>query len=157
MAVKYNKLQDDVGKGRQTVRTATAHVAFVNGVATALIAAPPFPFIIKRISVGSSVATNFVDSLDVMVLDPDSDLDTAPGAGNRLITALAAFADKKMHDQTLLALAQSKKVANSLIVVQAVNNAILGTGLANVLVEYDSVGQTYGAYDGDNDSVGAYD
>jgi len=155
--VQYNKIIDDMGKGRQTVRTATAHVALVNGVATALIAAPPFPFIIKRVSVGSSVATDFVDALEVIVLAPGTDLDTAPGSGNRLITPLASFADKKMHDQTLLALAQSKKVANSLVVIQMTNNGVLGTGLANVLVEYDSIGQTYGAYDGDNDSVGAYD
>lgn len=158
--VQYNRMIDDVGKGRAVVRTFTAQLAMVNGMVTALIAAPPFPFRVKRVMTGSSVATDITGVFDVMVLAPDTDLDTAPAVGNRIIAAQAAFADKKMHDRTLVGgatgVADQKQAAGSLVVAQLNHNAILGTGLINVLVELDAVGTPFGAYDGQSDSEGAY-
>lgn len=154
--VQYNKLIDDVGKGRPTYRTLEAHVALVNGAAIAFIGAPPFPFVIKRVLTGSSVGTDISGDLDVLVLAPGEDIDTAPGTGNRVIAAVSAFADKKVHDRALTAFGASKHPANSPVVVSVVNNGVLGTGLADVIVEIDSIGTTFGAYDGQSDSEGAY-
>ncbi len=162
MAPKYNKIRDDLGKGRQMVRTAAQSFAFVNGTTIAVIAQPPMPFKVKRVAAGSAIATS-ITTLDVLVLPPGTALDTAPAVGNRLVTPFdTAFnADKKMHDMTLIGgatgVSDRVQVAGSTIVVVLVAGGILGTALASVLVEYDADGQTYGAYDGDSDTQGAYE
>lgn len=166
MTVRYNKLIDDVGKGRQTYRAFRATAVLANGTVTRAVIQPPFPFAIKRVRIGSAVATDISGEANVIVIADGADLDTAPGAGNRAITPVVNFTTKKLLDSdaiaagspgALTALGAGKFAANSIIVLSVAHSAAVVNGDVDCIVEIDSVGQTYGAYDGDSSSQGAYD
>lgn len=137
------------------LRQFSGNFAFVNGTTIAAIGQCPAPIRIRRILVGSAVATDFSGNLDVIALASGSDLDTAAATGNKLISTMTAFADKKLNSQTLTSNCNSV-AKDSVIVVSVAHNAILGTGLVNVIVEYDVIGGTYGAYDAGDASEGTY-
>lgn len=148
-----NKIVFEAGKGHEMLRQFSANLAFVNGTATACIGQCPAAITIRRILVGNATALDFVGNFDIIALAALSDLDTAAASGNKLMATMTAFADKKMNAQALTSVATGILAADTMIVAKIDHTSILGTGLANIIVEYDVLGTSYAAYD-DGDSAG---
>lgn len=156
--VDYNRMVDDVGKGRQSLRVMRAAVVLANGTVYAVLGVVPAAHTIRRVLLGSAVATDITGNAEVIRLDVGDDIDTAAGAGNRVISAVTAFADKKMHSEALTAaVGQVEGPANAMYVLSAAHNAAVVGGDVECIVEYDLTGETYGSYDGGVSSQGTYE
>lgn len=150
-----NKVIHDAGKGFETLRSMRQSIYLQNNTSRIVLGCEPAPIRIRRILIGSQVATS-VTSIDVIALPITSALDTAVAAGNIVMTQLTAIdTGKILAAQTLNALSQNVP-ANYAIVVVVIAGAAALTAPVLVQVEYDVIGTTYGAYDAGDASAGTY-
>jgi hypothetical protein len=166
MTVKYNRVITDAGKGRQMLRRSRGHAVLANGTVIVVIDQIPVPFRVRRVLTGSAVATNITGDCNVLALAQDADLDTAAGAGNQLITAVPNFTTKKLLDSdaiatgspgALTAFGKTKLPAGTVLVLSVAHNAAVVAGDVHVIVEWDAVGTSYGAYYDSDEAAGTYE
>lgn len=149
------KVQQDAGKGIETLRSMRQSIYLQNNTSRIVLGCEPAPIRIRRILIGSQVATA-VTSIDVIALPIASALDTAVAAGNIVMTQLTAInTGKILAPQTLNALSQNVP-ADYAIVVVAIAGAAALTAPVLVQVEYDVIGTSYGTYDEGDTARGTY-
>lgn len=147
-----NKIVWESGKGFETLRSFTDAMSIQNGTQRVVIGQCPADISIRRILVGSQVATA-ITSLDVAALAPGSALD-ASISGKTLMTQMTALDTGKTNQSQTLNTANSMLVAaDSPIVAVLIAATTAPLSPVSIQVEYDVIGRTYGAYD-EGDSAG---
>lgn len=153
----YNRMVDDVGKGLQSLRRMHGSVVLANGTVEVVMDVIPVRHVIRKVWIGSPTATDITGEANVLALASTDDIDTAPAAGNRVIAAVTAFADKKMASPALSAFGAAVKDANTMYVLSVAHNAAVVGGEVSCIVEYDVVGENVAAYGGGQSAKGTYE
>lgn len=167
---KYNRVITDAGKGRQMLHRSKATAVLASGTVKVVIDQIPVPFRIRRVLVGSAVATNINGDCNVLALAKGADLDTAPDptaiTGNEVITPIGNFTTKKLLDSddialgaagALTAIGKTKFAKDTILLLSVAHNGAVVGGDVHCIVEWDVVGLSYGGYESGEDAASTYE